>query len=289
MFDFRYHALSLVAVFVALAVGLLLGIAIGDQGLVSSAERQLREGLRGDLQEARGEAGELRRELTKRRRYEQQTFRPLVEGRLTRRRVLVLFLDDRSDAVFRHVRDALAPSGAELTFSATLRRPLDLEAIARAAEGTRYEGLATDPTLLDDLGARIGEQLGQGGRLVNTLSGQLFASSSGELEPVEGVVLVRTGASDEGDAQARRRSTEFVDGVLRGLRVLKTPVVGVEQTTTDPSQIRWYQDRNLASVDDIDDVAGRASLVVALAGAAEGSYGEKNTADALLPEALRIP
>jgi ABC-type proline/glycine betaine transport system permease subunit len=34
MFDFRYHALSLVAVFMALVIGILLGIAIGDKGLV---------------------------------------------------------------------------------------------------------------------------------------------------------------------------------------------------------------------------------------------------------------
>jgi len=39
MFDFRYHALSLVSVFLALVLGLLLGVAIGDRGLVSSAER----------------------------------------------------------------------------------------------------------------------------------------------------------------------------------------------------------------------------------------------------------
>ena len=36
MFDFRYHALSLVAVFLALAIGILLGATIGDS-LVSDA------------------------------------------------------------------------------------------------------------------------------------------------------------------------------------------------------------------------------------------------------------
>ena len=41
VFDFRYHALSLVAVFVALVLGLLLGVAIGDKGLVSSAENNM--------------------------------------------------------------------------------------------------------------------------------------------------------------------------------------------------------------------------------------------------------
>jgi len=37
MFDYRYHALSLAAVLLALAVGLVIGIAIGDSSLVSSA------------------------------------------------------------------------------------------------------------------------------------------------------------------------------------------------------------------------------------------------------------
>jgi hypothetical protein len=32
MFDFRYHALSLAAIFIALVVGLLLGAAIGARG-----------------------------------------------------------------------------------------------------------------------------------------------------------------------------------------------------------------------------------------------------------------
>ena len=41
MFDFRYHALSLVAVFLALAIGILLGATIGNS-LVSDADKGLR-------------------------------------------------------------------------------------------------------------------------------------------------------------------------------------------------------------------------------------------------------
>jgi hypothetical protein len=37
MFDYRYHALSLAAVLFALALGVLIGVAIGDSNLVSSA------------------------------------------------------------------------------------------------------------------------------------------------------------------------------------------------------------------------------------------------------------
>ena len=55
MFDFRYHALSLVAVFLALGIGILLGSTIGDN-LASQANKDLSSSLRGDLLAARKDA-----------------------------------------------------------------------------------------------------------------------------------------------------------------------------------------------------------------------------------------
>jgi Copper transport outer membrane protein, MctB len=60
------------------------------------------------------------------------------------------------------------------------------------------------------------------------------------------------------------------------------PVVGVELSTTQPTQIPWYQEKNVSSVDDLDAQAGQAALVYALAGD-RGTFGEKPTADSLLP------
>ena len=65
-------------------------------------------------------------------------------------------------------------------------------------------------------------------------------------------------------------------------------VVGVESTDTSPSQIRWFRDRRVASVDDLDQVAGRAALVFALGGAT-GAWGVKDSAQALLPDAAGTP
>ena len=283
MLDFRYHALSLAAVLVALILGLLLGIVIGDQGLVSSAENDLRRDLRADVSEARDESARLRAEIDRRRRYEDATFAPLVQGRLSGRRVTLLFLDDRNEAIFQHVRGAIAPAGGTLAFSATLRLPVDIDAIADAAGGTQYEEL--DDDMLGDLGRRVGVQLARGGRLVRVLREPLLANSSGELEPSEAVVIVRTpGQRVEGEE--RRQANALVDGILAGLRRARVPVVGVEETTTEPSQIAWYRERGVASVDNVDDVAGRASLVYALAGSANGAYGVKRTRDAFIPDAL---
>ena len=51
MFDFRYHALSLVAVFLALGIGIVLGSSLGDT-VVSQANKDVRSSLRSDLVDA---------------------------------------------------------------------------------------------------------------------------------------------------------------------------------------------------------------------------------------------
>src|SRR5438105_638296 len=65
MFDFRYHALSLVAVFLALAIGILLGATIGDS-LVSEAGKGLSSSLHKDLVNARQDARGAHSQLSQR-------------------------------------------------------------------------------------------------------------------------------------------------------------------------------------------------------------------------------
>jgi hypothetical protein len=60
------------------------------------------------------------------------------------------------------------------------------------------------------------------------------------------------------------------------------PTVGVELSSTEPSQVPWYQGQDISSVDDLDATAGRAALAYALTGS-RGAYGTKPTADSLLP------
>jgi hypothetical protein len=65
-------------------------------------------------------------------------------------------------------------------------------------------------------------------------------------------------------------------------------VVGVEASTTDPSQIPRYKSLDLSSSDSVDTSGGRIALVYALAGA-KGSFGFKSTADEPLPEEALTP
>ena len=59
MFDYRYHALSLAAVLLALMIGVLLGVAIGDSNLVSSAKNGIVANLNSEVGQARSQASQL--------------------------------------------------------------------------------------------------------------------------------------------------------------------------------------------------------------------------------------
>jgi hypothetical protein len=283
VFDFRYHALTLAAVFLALLVGLLLGIEIGDRGLVSSAERKLRQSLRADVERAREESERLRDRLALRAQFEAEIYPELVSGQLQGRRMGLLFLGSSSDRVVRLVREALVSTGGRVAFVGVVRVPPDLRGLAERAEGTRYAGLDLGTDLVTPFGRRMGVQLTQGGGLLRRVRTRLFSSFSGTLGRLDGVVVARNPRELEGDEARAAQALET--GLAEGLRSHDTPVVGVETTTTNPSQVGWYRDHEMASVDAVDDLAGRAALVFTLAGA-DGAYGVKPSADALLPRVV---
>jgi len=276
MLNFRYHALSLVAVFVSLAIGLLLGVAIGDKGLVSSAERDVRASLRGDVREAQAERDDARAKLAERQQFEQEAYPALVGGRLAGRRIALIELGGPSDRMWNLTKDALQGSGARLASVSVIGEPLQLDELGTAAQGTRYERLADDAGLLHPFATRLGIQFTHGGRLLRLVRRDLLAQGSGALTGADGVVVVRNAPQLDGaDADA---VDTFEDGLMRGLRAGDVPVVGVETTDAETSQVEWFKDHEASSVDDLDDPIGRAALVFALAGQ-RGSFGVKATAD----------
>lgn len=284
MFDFRYHALSLAAVLIALVVGLLLGVAIGDSNLVSSAEREFRESLRSDVNRADRRADELSSQLEDSRNqaaeFEREVYPLLIDDRLAGMRIGLVFLGRPSDDVARGVRDALAGTGARLSFVGVVREPLDLGGLADRASGTRYARVDDDGDLVEPLGVRMGVQLVTGGKLVREVRPSLLRSFNGTLRPLDAIVVFRGSPELKGRADATRDT--FENGLVRGMNRADVPVVGVELRSTDPSQVGWYRERRLASVDSVDAVAGRAALVFALQGT-QGAFGVKETAEALLP------
>jgi hypothetical protein len=283
MFDYRYHALSLAAVLLALAVGVLIGVAIGDSNLVSSAKNGVVRDLRSEVSGANQQVAQLRGQLSTQEELGNDLYQIAVHGLLNGRRVGLVFLGNSSDKIDGLVREAVTQAGGELVTVVAVHEPLDLAGVAHEAVGTPYAALGTQPRLVTHFGIRIARQLiGSDHRLLALVQGKLLSSFDGQLEGLSGLVVVRSEPEDMSPEEVQATG-EFEGGLIEGAISAGVATVGVELSSTNPSQIPWYKSHNISSVDDLDTPAGRAALAFTLAGA-HGAYGEKPTADSgLLP------
>lgn len=281
MLDFRYHALSLAAVLLALALGVLIGVAIGDSNLVSSAKNGIVRNLRSEVSGVQRRAGRLQRNLQQSEAVGEDLYSIAVHGLLTGRNVGLVFLGGSSEQVNELVREAVGEAGGNLTTAVAVREPLQLERLASRAAGTQYAALGSEPDLIRRFGMRMATQLVLGGRLIGRERTSLLSAFDGRFGQLGGVVLQRAdpkGMSSEQQAQ----TSELEQGLIEGFGEAGVPVVGVELTGGSTSQVPWYASHELASVDDLNSLDGRAALDFALAGA-HGAFGTKSTAQALLP------
>jgi len=279
----RYHATSLIAVFVALAVGILVGAEFGGDAL-SGASRNLENSLVDNLQDARSQADDLRGELNRANELSERVYPVLTRDRLRGKRIGIVAIGGLPNRVTAAVEEALAPTGARLVAVGVVREPVDVNGLAGQLSQTRFADLRTNQDQLTALGTGLGRQLVLGGTLPEFVRGELFSRASGSFGDLDGAIVVRDQPEDFGQVQ-RARAEQLESGLLNGMSATRVPVVGVEATDAEPSAVPFFQGNGLSSVDDVEDQAGHLALVFALLGA-EGSFGTKATADRLLPDLL---
>ncbi len=279
----RYHATSLIAVFLALAVGILIGAEFGGDALTET-RKNLEQSLVGNLQDARSHAEDLSSELGRADEFDERVYPVLTRDELQGKRVAVVALGGLPSEIISAVEDALGPTGAKLVGVGVVREPVDTKSLAGELSRTRFAELQTEPEELTELGTGLGRQIVIGGTLPEVVRGQLFSRASGEFGALDAVIIVRDQPEGMGPVQ-RSTANQLETALLAGITATRVPAVGVESTSTEPSSISFFQSNDLSSVDDIDNTAGEVALVAAMRGA-EGSFGVKSTADRLLPDLL---
>ena len=282
----RYHAFSIIAVFAALAVGMVIGAGLGDE-LVSGTTKNLEESLKEDVQDLRAREDELGSELEREADFGVEVYPDLVGGRLRGDSVAVISLGGQPEGVADDVAEALDPTGAIVERDAGVRLPPDLEAATEELGDTRLGRLASDPAQSGEFARLLGRQLVRGGALLRDARGALFDEFSGDDGRVDQVVLMRANPGGL-DSAAQVAADEFERGIIAGMNAAGAPVVAVERRDTAPSTVPFFDEQGISTVDSVDLTSGKVALVFGLLGA-QGNYGVKETADSLLPELLLEP
>lgn len=183
MIDFRYHLVSLISVFLALAVGIILGAgplqgAIGEQ-LTDQVDalRNERNALREDIDAAQENLGE-------QRRFVDAAGDQLVAGSLAAQRIAVVDVDQVDDDTERAVLDELDDAGARVVAHESL---------------TESWTAADESTLRDTVAGGLREQLGE------EAAGNLIDDESNTAELL-GAALTVALTDTDADAPGQRSS-----------------------------------------------------------------------------------
>jgi predicted Zn-dependent protease with MMP-like domain len=272
-------------------LGILVGVALSGSGFVESSERQLLEDqirdLRRDLDEAQERQAQLEDANDAAEAFVDESYAAVMADRLADRRIAVLFVGQVEQRFLGPVDRTIADAGGERLRLQALEVPIDgrLEDIQAQLEARPALAGYVGEDNLDNLGRDLAREFAAGGRtpLWDALSNDLVQQREGDAQrAADAVVVVRTAEPQSGP------TARFLRGVYDGLAGL-VPVVGVELTGSNPSAIDAYRRSRLSSVDSVDTPVGRVALAVLLAGAGEGHYGVKETADAILPPVEPLP
>ena len=298
MFTWRYHIVSLAAVFVALAVGILLGVAISGNlsEAQTSFERSEIARLNEELANERSLVDAVGRSEAATSELLDEAYPALMEERLAGRGVAVLFLGPVDGSIRSAVERTLADagSGAPVRLIA-IDTPVDVrEMDDELLNDEELAVYAEDGDDFGDLGEALARELVGGGEtpLWAALSNELVEERSGPSVPaVEGVIVARSWLPPDDAEESEVRATETLfEGLLDGLGAAPVPAIGVETTTGAESEIELYRRQGISSVDNVDTLAGRLALALLLGGGQPGHYGIKDSAsDGVTPTIEPVP
>jgi len=305
--SWRYHLVSIVAVFLALGLGVLTGTTVLNDNLVRNLRAQTRT-LRADLDDLRGSVVELQAQLDTMDAFAEQAMPFLVGGRLATRKVVVVTQEGVDGQAIAQLRRALDLAGAEVLTTLTVRpsmaatSPEDqrgLAALLGLSASTPSDQLATASA--QALAGRLARDPAgdpQGADLLGALLSQGFLTASAP--SISDSTLAQIGGRSQivvavgGGTQALApESSVFMVPFVQASAALGVVTGAGESLASDGGFVPVVRSTEassggpLVTVDDVDVPVGSSAMVLGLREAvlrgAGGDYGVKAGASRLLP------
>jgi hypothetical protein len=303
--DFRYHLVSLIAVFLAIALGIIIGTTALNEPILADIENQVSD-LEQDKRSLEDRTQQLQTQLDTAEAFEQTVAPSLVAGALTGSRVLLVVTnEDVSPETVEDVTTLIGEAGA--TVSGTLRLqpeysdPSSSSALQNyVTGGGRPAGIQLPET--DDTGELVGSLLAQvlmvppGGTAPDATAASTVLAGLEALDvvaqetavgPADYAVVLTAGGFSGEDADERNGTVvdlvRALDAAGSGAVVAgdaasagETGLIGVVRADPALSSV-------MSTVDNVETTAGQISTVLALAREGEGTSGAYGTGEDAQP------
>lgn len=286
LIDFRYFLISIVAVFLALGIGIVMGSGVLGGPILEGLESQIRDVLNRN-NELQQEVIDLDRQVDDKNDFANAIEPLLVDGALTGAEVVVFEIDGSDGDLVEGISRVVEEADGSLATQITLNEALTLDDEEKAgALAELLDASTTDPAVLRaELGRRLGEMsaaaaegtdLETGSRLedirIQNLLEELAESdlvsvnlSTGTVIPPGSVFVVAAGSTDS----APFDGASFVEGLGEELDASGDHLVAAE--TEDSAwgligEIRRDDETTeiISTIDNADTPQGRVALALTL-------------------------
>lgn len=277
--DLRYHLVSLIAVFLSLGLGILVGSALVPNTVLIDRQNRMISRLEKDFAKIRQENKIVDRQNKIHLEFQKEVKSFLIKNKLKNTKVLIIKSSENlSDSFCFSLVNLLNESGAEQVSYLIMKDRLGLYNLAVKKEIFHHLGIKSK-----DLDKII---LGLSMRIANEIiEGRSYSLLSYLSE--KGVVQIKNYTpSCDYKIIFLTSKDNFLTITLPMVKIFREKqmfITGVETTFSKDSLIKEYKKENIPTVDNIDTIPGEISLVYVLQGF-KGNYGIKNTADSILPK-----
>jgi len=289
MMDLRYHVVSLIAVFIALAAGVIMGTALTTPERQKSAVATLQaqfEALRSRDAEIKAENQALQQRLAVWSEAGRELRVAAIRNRLSGLQIGIAVCGaDQLPAYWGELRATLTLAGATVgpvIFLPDDLRPLDPAARARLAPAGESQTPAPGAAKYEVVPLLL-HALAQGespARLEELTRPTGIRIQGATVDPVRRfLVLV---APPDAVRLGRAAAMDLPEFALAGAAAPGTRLVFGEEETAQASLVGRFAARGLTTVDNVDTMLGQVAAVLALDGAS-GVFGTKPGASHPLP------
>lgn len=292
MIDFRYHLISLVAVFLALGLGILLGSAVLGENLTARLRRAVEDVERSNdrLRAANAEMG---RRIESDNVFAQQAEAALVDNSLAGQEVVVFELARSDDGLLTGVRDAIETAGGSVSSTVALSDRFALEDEQGRLDLARIAGttVADPEELRIEAGTLIGSRAADAGaptrspagdrrleRLIEQLETLGFVEVSREggddLVPQDALFVIAGGGSEPLPYEDAGLASSLAEGLAtRSAGVLAAEARANVWGAASAVRADGEASDRVSTVDQADMAQGRVAVALGLDLAAEGTVG----------------
>ena len=307
MIDFRYHLVSLIAVFLAVALGILIGTTALNDPIAANIEGQV-DALEKDKRSLEDRTQQLQAQLDTSDAFADAVAPVLVDGALANRSVLlVLGNEDVPPEQVEQVTALIAEAGGAVSGTISLRPeysdPSTASSLQNYVTGPGMPPPGVELPETDDAGQLVAGLLSQvlmiprggpvpdGAAASSVLAGlvalDVLATEGDSVAPADYAVVLTSGAFTGDDAAERNAAlvelVSALDAAGSGTVVAGDAVSAEEGGLIGVIRADPNLSAAVSTVDNLGSAAGRISTVLALGGEAAGTSGRYGTGEDAQP------